>query len=430
MSERPHCLWESPDGQTAVYLAFDVVDSINVAIQDAASSVPIRGAEIGGLLLGKAEKRSRLTVWVDRVEFLPCHYGRGPSFHPDDEDLPDLSRPEIAGFFRTHTRKDLFLGPDDQALISRHFNRPEQIALLVKPFQTRANVGGFFVRKDGVINGASSPKEFPFHRRELGGGEPVLRAPASPVTTGRRRDEEDYTGSALPPVESPNRSTLRRAVLAFVALVAAASVTYLLFERTKPISPVARRPPATGSPLRLSAFEGDHNMTLTWDTQSTAVTSAARGVVEIQEGTFEKKLEIGADQLRAGKIIYSRPVTISDSVAFLLRVYPQTGSPIAESLQIVSNQAAGTGRPAELPIARVPPAVPSKVTEPLVPKPPTATQPIPSVASVSRTEEKVDSPPPEQPKTETVRTETPKVDAPKTDPTPPVLVRPAPRRIP
>src|SRR5258705_13597133 len=108
MSERPHCLWESPDGQTAVYLAFDAVDTINTAIREATSSIPIRGAEIGGLLIGKAEKRTRLTVWVDRVEFLPCRYERGPSFHLDPEDFPDFARPEIAGFFRTHTRKDLF----------------------------------------------------------------------------------------------------------------------------------------------------------------------------------------------------------------------------------------------------------------------------------------------------------------------------------
>lgn len=444
MSDRPHCLWESPDGQTAIYLSFDVVDAINAAILEAASSAPLRGAEVGGLLLGKAEKRTRLTVWVDRIELLPCRYLRGPSFHLEAEDAPDLTRPEIAGYFRSHTRKDLFLGPDDLALLSEHFARPEQVALLVKPFQSRPNLGGFFLWRDGKINGSASVREFTFHRRELGGGEPVTR-PSPPALRKPYKQEDDIPETV--PAESKKRPVLLWALLAILTIAATGSVGYLLFERTKPISPTAR---SAGTGLRLSASEGDHNVTLTWDKDSTVVASALKAVIEIQEGTFQKTLEIGAEQLRAGKIIYSRPVAIADTVSFSLRVFPERGKPALESVQIISNRPLdlATQPTPPLPSPMVQEVSPTEVatkekTKPTppksveLPKPvvlkPVKTEPVkaePKKAELIKAESiKTDALKAEVPKVETPKAEPPKLEAPKTD-APVVPLRPAPRRIP
>jgi hypothetical protein len=441
MSERPHCLWESPGGQTAVYLAFDVVDAINAAIVEAATEIPVRGAEIGGLLIGKAEKRTRLTVWVDRIELLPCRYERGASFRLSEEEAPDLTRPEIVGFFRSHTRKDLFLGPDDQSLIAKHFAKPEQVTLLVKPFQTRANLGGFFVWQDGKIEGAASPREFPFNRRELGGGEPVLEAVA-PVVRSPYREKPEVPFPIVPAEEK--RPILLWTILAFLAFVATMSISYLLFSRTKPISTPAL---TASSSLRLSASEGDHSVTLTWDKESVAVVSAIRGIVEIQEGTFQKKLEIGAEQLRSGRIIYSRPVAIADTIGFLLRVFPENGKAVTESVQMVSNRPMGVGAesvPLEVvtpptqtpvPVKAAPPVqTPPRAVAVTTPKPPPAAVPArvrteTTAEPAPQGEVKTEAPKVDGPKVEGPKKEEPKPEAAKTE-QPPVLVRPAPRRIP
>jgi hypothetical protein len=139
--------------------------------------------------------------------------------------------------------------------------------------------------------------------------------------------------------------------------------------------------------------------------------------------------------LRSGKIIYSRPVAISDSVGFVLRVYPQTGNPIAESLQVISNQPMGMVKPPDLPKAEVPTVVTLPAAKPPVIKPPV-------VAAAPKTEgttpppvavqrKSVDPPVVPAPKSETPPpSAAPEQQTPKSEPPVPALVRPAPRRIP
>jgi hypothetical protein len=405
MAERHHCLWEVPDGHVAIYLSFSVVDAINAAIEEATATAPVRGAEIGGFLIGKAEQRQQLTVWIDSMEPVPCGYERGPSFRMDGEELE--SPPGAVGYFRSHTRRDLFLGPDDQALIDLHFSKPENVFLLIKPFKTRPNLGGFFYSKDGKVNLAASPREFPFHRRELGGGEPQIApaaisraAPPSPSPAAFDKAED------LPqPLEAEKqRPVMLWAMLAFLGFAASGSIAYLLFERTKPTS-AASRPSA--STLGLTASEGERDIRLGWDRQSPSIRQATRGTLEIREGSFQKSLDIDADQLRSGSIIYSRPVAITDTVAFRLRLFFEQGPPLSESVQLVSSRpvlpAAALSEPPAVLLDRTKPAPQTAAT--LVPK--TAALPSQVPVNVPKAEAKREpaldppksiSPPPETPK--------------------------------
>jgi hypothetical protein len=129
--ERQHSLWESPDRSVAIYLTFEVIDAINQALVQIAAAPPVRGAEIGGLLLGRAEQRERLTVWIDHFEPVPCSYPRGASWTLTEEEEDALATrmeqprdSQVVGFFRSHTRKDLFMSEDDMALFSRFFAEP------------------------------------------------------------------------------------------------------------------------------------------------------------------------------------------------------------------------------------------------------------------------------------------------------------------
>ena len=63
---------------------------------------------------------------------------------------------------------------------------------MIKPFASRPSVGGFFFWEDGEIYREASYLQFPFHRKELGGGDPPRSAP--PPSRG-----EQPESNPLPP---------------------------------------------------------------------------------------------------------------------------------------------------------------------------------------------------------------------------------------
>src|SRR5262249_54095499 len=122
-----------------------------------------------GLLIGAVTAGSPLLVSIDEYQLIECEYGRGPLYRLSPADLLKFQRAieqrtgaGIAGFFRTHTRKGISLDPDDVAGLDAHFREPHQIALLVRPFATKASAAGIFIREGGKISGESSYLEFPF----------------------------------------------------------------------------------------------------------------------------------------------------------------------------------------------------------------------------------------------------------------------------
>jgi hypothetical protein len=148
-------LWELPGKPVAVHLNLAIIDRLSAEVMRGFGAVPKRGAEVGGLLLGTVEQGSPAIVRVEDFESVACDYKRGPSylFTADDgaafDDacmrwLPDSTRPVYAvGFFRSHTREGMSLGPEDIELMEHFFPAPSHIALLVKPFATKVSVASF-----------------------------------------------------------------------------------------------------------------------------------------------------------------------------------------------------------------------------------------------------------------------------------------------
>jgi hypothetical protein len=411
MQERRYCLWEPSEGAASVYLALDVVDALNAVIKEATATAPVRGAEIGGLLQGKMEQRSRTTVWIDRFELLPCRYTGGPSFRIEPEDLPDQMAADIVGYFRTHTRRDLFLSDDDWEMISQRFADPRQVFLLIKPFTTRHNLAGFFYWKDGGVDRAESAREFPFHRRELGGGDPIPVVPP-PIPFAAQDREADW-----PPPEGgkPSRAPLLWVAAAIVTLGVAAPFAYWQYGKTHP-KPVARRFVVPG--FHLSATENERDITVKWDKGSLAVATATKAVLQIDEGPFHKTVDVEPDQLRNGSVLYSRPVAIADTIAFNLRVFSSLGEPVSESVKVVSNRQASPlaghdRRPTREPAVTLgPPA--RRATPAMLPPPPPIVQ---AQRPVELPMKSIEVPKPEPPKVEPTEEAAP-------------VARPAPRRAP
>jgi protein TonB len=189
-------LWEVPQKPVSVRIPYPLIDRLEREAVESFRSVTSRGSEIGGLLLGEAAPGSPTVVSVADYQLIDCDYARGPLYRLSDGDLARFqqaiqqrgsSGAGIAGFFRTHTRKGVTLDPDDLTVLDALFREPHHIALLIRPFATKASAAGIFFREGGVFTCEASYLEFPFHvpageaRSQSPAPGQEVKAPAAPV---------------------------------------------------------------------------------------------------------------------------------------------------------------------------------------------------------------------------------------------------------
>ena len=190
----PSYLWEVPGKPVTVKLAHDLIARLDRDAVENFRSIEARGSEIGGLLYGSMEPGSPAIVSITDFELIPCDYSRGPLYRLSDADtgrfaeamekrLAQGGSPAV-GFFRSHTRKGLGLDADDVSLLSARFHDPRQIALLVRPFASKASMAGIFIWEDGQMRQDASHLEFPFQSAQLtalAASEPAGALKASPA---------------------------------------------------------------------------------------------------------------------------------------------------------------------------------------------------------------------------------------------------------
>ena len=80
--------WKAPECPFTIEYSLRALDDIRLAVMDAFFSLPRGGAEIGGILLGRREKR-RLAI-EDYVA-LECEHAFGPSFALSPRDHARLA---------------------------------------------------------------------------------------------------------------------------------------------------------------------------------------------------------------------------------------------------------------------------------------------------------------------------------------------------
>jgi len=183
-------LWEVPQKPVAVRIPYQLIDRLEREAVESFRSVTSRGSEIGGLLIGSAAPGSPLVVSVAEFQLIECEYARGPLYRLSEADIARYQRAieeraskgaGVAGFFRTHTRKGISLDPDEVAFLDSTFREPHHIALLVRPFATKASTAGIFIREGGRFSGDSSYLEFPF-RSPGSEGKPIEEPELKPAS--------------------------------------------------------------------------------------------------------------------------------------------------------------------------------------------------------------------------------------------------------
>jgi hypothetical protein len=349
-------VWEVPGQSVVVHLRLDVVDRLAAEVMRGFGSVPKRGAEVGGFLIGTIRPGVPAVVRIDDFEPIACEYRRGPSYQFTEEDgvaleekwqrLQPSASPSAytVGYFRSHTRDGFSLAPEDLELLDRLLPGPAHVALLIKPYATKVSVGGFFVREHGEFP-ESTPLEFPLRRRELLGEEP---APRRPLGAGQRPADavtmspEEPPQSAFrfagyepaPPQDTelaPARSRLPRGwvwlPLIFLFLLLGGALGY---ELALTVGARAAAIRVQDLSLSLSVKKSGDNLRVSWSRVSPAVRYAQRGLLEIDDGGYTRPVALDAAQLQNGSLIYR---SVSDSVRFRMTVFPQARVSVVETLE-------------------------------------------------------------------------------------------------
>jgi len=360
-------IWQVPGKPVAVHLHLDVVDRLGAEVLRGFGAVPKRGAEVGGILLGSIEPGEVTIVRIEDFEGVPCTYSRGPSYLFSGEervafeealarwpgDLFAAATP--VGYFRSHTREGMSLSEEDLEILNQYFRDPAQIGLLVKPFATKVSVAGFFAREGGEFP-LETPLEFAFRRREITGEAPP---PRRTMEEGRQERQQrrtrqrdatlsldlDSRTELPPPVypegyypsaetgDSTTPQPVRRPFFEFTPLALLLLLVGLILGfgaalRFAPLLPAGSAAAEHG--LSLSVTRTGENLTVRWNRDANVLRSAQRGVLEIEDGSYAKPVELDAAHLRDGSVIYQNR---SGAVGFRLTVYLDQRLMVTETLE-------------------------------------------------------------------------------------------------
>lgn len=366
----PHYIWEVAGKPVTIQLDFEVIDKLAMEVMRGFGAVPRRGAEVGGVLLGSIEMGDKLMVRVEDFISVPCDYMRGPSYLLTEKDEARFrsavesakqasdKRLYAVGFYRSHTRDGLALSDEDLKMYEKYFGDPTNVILLVRPFASKTSIGAFFFEENGGFRRESSYLEFPFRRRDLGGGsssspraisteesaaarsavnEAMTEAPPAAADPGDLRDWLKSRGQQHPDgtaQESTGSARFRGKwvwiPLSFVFLLLGVIVGFqaaLVLNKGD-----AQKIAAQSLTLSLTAQLESGKVVIRWDRRSAAVQNARGGTLRIQDGDFIKTVNLDTRQLQNGSVIY---MSSDSKVSFRLEVATQERGAVSETVEFL-----------------------------------------------------------------------------------------------
>ena len=364
----PYYVWKPAEKPISVQLQFDVVDRILLEVMRGFGAVPKRGAEVGGILLGTAEMHGdRIVVNVEDFEAVDCDHASGPSFILSEDDQaafresmdrwkrgPDRGIYAV-GYYRGHTRDGICLAAEDLAILEELFPEPTAIAMVIKPYATKVSMAGIFFREEGQFKADASHLEFPFRRKELGGGTSGMERLTSAARFGQQRASEDprfksrqaegegegstreedrgrdaeYAATPASVAEAPKSKSVRGGwvwiPLSFIFMLLGVVVGFQIALSMRPKQPA--NPWLEAWDMTLQVKKTGEELTVTWDPLAPAVRTANRGALIIQSRDETRTIDLRGSQLQGGSVIYRG---VPDRVIFRLEVYPRERVVVSE----------------------------------------------------------------------------------------------------
>lgn len=319
-------VWEVEQKPISILFNLDVLDHIRNEVIQGFATVPKRGLEVGGILLGRCEQMSEThrIVTIEGFKTVESEHLQGPHYNLSDHDRQELEKQltnlrladdqtlRPIGFYRSHTREGLQLQPEDIELFETYFGDPSSIFLVIKPSLSKGAIAGFFFWENGALQWQCY-REFPLQRRELEAAgfqviqnpfaQPIVNTPppAAPVSTlqpsnARQRRFPAWLG--WKPSTSPYWLW---APLLLALLILAVPWAW---HKPAPQTPVTAARFGSAADLHLSAERLPNGLRLSWDRNNPAIENARNGVLWIRDGKLEKRLDLDHRQLTSGSLIY------------------------------------------------------------------------------------------------------------------------------
>jgi len=345
---------EVPGNDGALSLLFDKASlrRLEYLVRDGLKAIPRQGLEVGGLVIGRMLIPDDPVVTV--LEFFPLdiEYRFGPRFVLSEQDeevlaeiLPkwsDCADRRVIGFFRSHLTAAKSLRNDDQRLVERFFRDESCCLLVVHASMSQESQLHFYTQEQGedlrIINSfpiVEIPQARPLRRER-----PLIETPKYEVVTdpqppaspppqnGTPQQEEVSDQSGIPPqigAESPAAfsedsitTTAPAAAESFVFrsappeesaassfrlwMVASALIVVLVMGLGFVIASRMRAKPAA---IGLSVQMRGSRVLLKWNTANAAVRNAVRGSLVIVDSARGDRIELNAEQVRAGAYEYT-----------------------------------------------------------------------------------------------------------------------------
>jgi protein TonB len=440
-----------------VRINLSLIEDLGVATIDALKSVPKRGLEIGGILLGWLDA-AQSTIVIEDHEPVDSEHLHGPSWllSPKDRSAfqqtldrlcsrsPQQLRP--VGFYRSQTRDGLSFDDQDNAIMREIFYGGSALCMLVKPSLAEPSVAQIGMRTEDLLQPVTV---FPFHAGVLREGDFQIVEDSSPVITPRVviPEEPPPQPAPLPLVPVPAYSLEpalkqpRRIPLTATLLAIAAAILLCVFLFTKyrrphapapaplqavksapapTIAPIAAPPPDIPLPVQntsvlLNVKRQDRTATLSWNPDAPTVKGADYALLRIEDGRNREQLHLNKTELETGRLVY---IPRSRNISFHLQLFAQSQS-TTESIRSVPDIPAPPA-PESHPNARSLPAT-ARLRGGVQPEPaPTAPSTVPPPSDQTNAPPAVAQPaPPQEPAAESEASKpTPFAEPDKTTPKP------------
>jgi hypothetical protein len=333
-------------------------------------AVPRRGAEVGGILLGRTDGE---TIWVEDVAPVACEHRRGPSFLLSEQDranldqmvrelstLSDDKRP--IGLYRSNTRDLDTITDEDREVFEAFFPPAGGLFAMVRPFATKPSRISFFGYQEGrlpdesemfLLTRAQSAAGVPSRYRAPGSAperhsaperfsrppEPEQWAPpAAAAAAAPAQDRVEFDSAPVfpaeyeqPIAETPRRRTWMLVPLSFIFLLLG---VLLGFQSALTFYPKPKAVDASALSAGLTAARKGDNLHIRWNREALAITAAQSGILEIEDGANKKTVELDASALQNGSVIYP---PVSEHVTLRFDIVVNSGTRLIETLSWSKN---------------------------------------------------------------------------------------------
>lgn len=188
--------WTVPGSDAVFTMDPALIQKLRAYVLEGFNILPRRGAEMGGVLLGRILSDEPLQIEITGFEPVTCEYRYGPSYILSDADRSRLtlalshfnapgqgrsSATVVVGCFRSCTGRELALDAADQQMMRNYFQDPRQILLSIHPLSIFECEAWFFHRQDGVLPRLPSHPPEPFGRYEPPAMPPPKPPPPPPA---------------------------------------------------------------------------------------------------------------------------------------------------------------------------------------------------------------------------------------------------------